>query len=253
MRVLNIVSVLALLILASVVFIPKDALTLTGDEVLKRAEDVMNAPKDRMMKEKMTLLKSGGSKKELTIVIHQKGVDKRLIVFLSPADVKGVGFLSLTENTMYLYMPAFRKIRRIASHIKNEGFMGTDFSYEDLSETRFTDEYSATLVKEEANVYVLELTPKSGADVGYSKQRMWVDKKTFFPAKTEYFSKRDVLIKRLTSEDVEKVDGYWVPMKMTMVTLKSGHRTVLETIEVEHDSGISDQFFTKRNLKKQAR
>jgi outer membrane lipoprotein-sorting protein len=239
--------------MASVAFIPKDALTLTGDEVLRRAENVMNAPKDRMMEEKMTLLKSGGSKKELTIVIYQKGVDKRLIVFLSPADVKGVGFLSLTENTMYLYMPAFRKIRRIASHIKNEEFMGTDFSYEDLSETRFTDEYYATLVKEEDNVYVLELTPKPEADVSYSKQRMWVDKKTFFPVKTEYFSKNDVLIKRLTSENVEKVDGYWVPMKMTMVTLKSGHRTILETTEVKHDSGISDKFFTTRNLKKQAR
>ncbi len=248
MNRLNIVLVLAL-----VFFIPGGAFALTGDEVLKRAEDVMNAPKDRTINEKMILLKSDGSKKERTILVHQKGSDKRLFVFLSPADVKGVGFLSLTENTMYLYMPAFRKIRRIASHIKNETFMGTDFSYEDLSETEYTDEYAAVLKKKEANQYVLELTPKPGADVSYSKLRMWVDEKTFFPVKTEYFSKRGKLIKRLTSENVEKVDGYWVPMKLTMETLKSGHRTILEVAKIRHDNGLSDKFFTKRNLKKLAR
>jgi outer membrane lipoprotein-sorting protein len=248
MKKLNLILGLAL-----VFFLPQSALALTGDEVLKRVEEVMNAPKDRTMKEKLTLLKSDGSKKELSIVISQKGSDKRLFVFLSPAEVKGVSFLALTKDMMYIYMPAFRKIRRIASHIKNEGFMGTDFSYADMAETKLTDDYSATLEKEEANLYVLELIPKPGADVGYSKQRMWVTKKIFFPEKIEYFSKAGTLIKRMTNEKMEKIDGYWVPMKITMETLKSGHKTVLETMEVKHDSGLSDKFFTKRNLKKQAR
>lgn len=248
MKKLNLILGLAL-----VFFLPQSALALTGDEVLKRVEEVMNAPKDRTMKEKVTLLKSDGSKKELSIVISQKGSDKRLFVFLSPAELKGVSFLALTEDMMYIYMPAFRKIRRIASHIKNEGFMGTDFSYADMAGTKLTDDYSATLVKEEADLYVLDLIPKPGADVGYSKQRMWVNKKIFFPEKIEYFSKAGTLIKRMTNENMEKIDGYWVPMKITMETLKSGHKTVLETIEVKHDSGLSDKFFTKRNLKKQAR
>ena len=69
--------------------------------------------------------------------------------------------------------------------------MGTDFSYEDMAETEYTDDYTATLETEEANQYVLELKPRPDADVSYSKQRMWVDKETFIPIKTEYYSKRE--------------------------------------------------------------
>lgn len=242
-----------ILIIALFSFFAKSVFALSGDEILKQAEDVLNAPKDRTIKERMILQKPGGSEKERTVVVYQKGSDKRLIVFLAPADIKGVGLLSLTDDMMYLYMPAFRKIRRIASHIKNENFMGTDFSYEDLAETEYSDEYFATLEKEEENQYVLELKPRPEADVGYSKLRMWVDKETFYPVKTAYFSQGGKTIKRFIAENIKNVDSYWVPMKGTMETLKSGHRTILEVIEIKHDSGITDKFFTKRNLKKQAR
>lgn len=231
----------------------QSAFALNGDEILKKAEDAMNAPLDRVATEKMTLLKADGSEKVRDVKFYQKGSDKRLVVFLSPADVKGVGFLSLSEERMYLYLPAFRKIRRIASHIKNEDFMGTDFSYEDMSETEYTDDYTATLIKEEAGQYILELTPRPDADVSYSKQITWVDKKTFIPTKTEYYSKGGKLAKVMRAEKIEQIDGYWFPMKMTMEKVKTGHRTLLEMVEIEHDSGLSDDFFTQRNLKRQAR
>lgn len=248
MKKLNVALTLTLIgLFASSVF------ALPANEILKKAEDTLNAPQDRTIKEKMTLIKSDGSQKERRVVIYQKGSDKRLVVFTEPADVKGVGFLSITDNQMYLYLPAFRKIRRIASHIKNENFMGTDFSYEDMSETKFSDEYSARLEKEETNQYLLELTPLPEADVSYAKLNMWVDKNTFIPVKTEYFSKQGKLIKRFVAEEIKNVDGYWFAMKAKMETLKSGHQTVLEVLEIQHDAGISDKFFNKRNLKKQAR
>lgn len=242
------------LLLAFLLFMSAgNAFALSGNEILKRAENAMNAPADRTVTEKMVLIKADGSKKMRDIRFYQKGTDKRLVVFLSPADVKGVGFLSLSEDRMYLYLPAFRKIRRIASHIKNENFMGTDFSYEDMSKTEYTDDYAAKLEKEEEGRYVLELSPRPGADVSYSKQRMWVDIKTSIPVRTEYFSQKGRLIKILTSEEVKKVDGYWFPMKMSMETVKTGHRTNLKVMEIKHDAGLSDRFFTERNLKKQAR
>lgn len=231
----------------------KNVYALTGDELLKRAEDAMNAPQDRTATEKMTLIKADGSKKMREIRFYQKGSDKRLVVFLFPADVRGVGFLSLSEERMYLYLPAFRKVRRIASHIKNEDFMGTDFSYEDMAETKYTDDYTARLEKEEAGRYVLELSTRPDADISYSRQRMWVNKKTFIPVRTEYYSKGGKLIKVMTSENIEEVDGYWFPMKMTMETVKTGHRTVLEMVDIKHDTGLTDRFFTERNLKRQAR
>ncbi|NOX97167.1 MAG: outer membrane lipoprotein-sorting protein [Nitrospirae bacterium] len=254
---------LSIILLAAALFplVAKSAFALTGDEILKRAEEAMNAPQDRTVTEKMVLIKADGSEKERTIRFYQKGNDKRLVVFLSPADIKGVGFLSLSKDRMYLYLPAFRKVRRIASHIKNEDFMGTDFSYENMAETKYTADYLAilqqaqdsALEKEDPNQYILELKPRPGVDVSYSRQRMWVDKETFIPAKTEYFSPGGKLVKVLTYENIEKVDGYWFPMKMTMETVKTEHRTVLEVLEIKHDSGLADNFFTERNLKRQAR
>jgi hypothetical protein len=81
---------------------------MTGDEILKRAEYPLKAPKDRTIQEKMILIRSDGSEKKRTIIASQKRQDTRLVVFVAPADVKGVGFLSLTEEQMYLYMPAFQ-------------------------------------------------------------------------------------------------------------------------------------------------
>ncbi len=254
---------LSIILLAAVLFLltAKNVLALTGDEILKKAEEAMNAPRDRTVMEKMILIKADGSEKERTIRFYQKGSDKRLVIFLSPADIKGVGFLSISKDRMYLYLPAFRKVRRIASYIKNEDFMGTDFSYEDMAETKYTEDYTAilqqaqdhALEKEEPNQYILELKPRPGVDVSYSRQRMWVDKETFIPAKTEYYSPGGKLIKMFTAENIKQIDGYWFPMKMTMETVKTGHRTVLEVLDIKHDSGLADSFFTERNLKRQAR
>jgi outer membrane lipoprotein-sorting protein len=248
MKKFNIILVFALFS-----FLAESVFALSGNEILKRAEETINAPKDQTIQQTMTLIKAGGSEKSRTLMFYQKGSEQRLIVFLSPADIKGVGFLSLPEDRRYLYMPAFRKIRRIASHIKNEDFVGTDFSYEDLSETQFTEDYTATSEKSEANRYVLVLRPRPEADVSYSKQRVWVDKETFLPVKKEYYSKTGNLIKVLESENIKEVDGYWIAMKISMETLRTGHRTILVMAEIKYDTGLKDRFFTTRNLKKLSR
>jgi len=241
-----------LLVFVSLLFAP-NLFALNGNEILKKVEDTMNAPRDRVVTEKMILIKADGSKKQRTIRFYQKGNKKRMVVFLSPAEVRGVGFLSLSKERMYLYLPAFRKVRRIASHIKGEDFMGTDFSYEDMAETEYTNNYTATLIEEDDNKYVLELKPRPGADVSYSKQVIWVDKNTFVSTRGEYYSRTGELIKLLKAEDIKQVDGYWFPMKMTMKTVKRGHQTILEVVEIKHDLGLADSFFSERSLKRQGR
>lgn len=231
----------------------ENALALTGDEILKKMEVSVNAPKDRTLIQRMVLIKKDGSRKERKIKIYQKGTKKRLFVFLAPAGVKGVGFLSLSDEKMYLYMPAFRKIRRIASHIKNENFMGTDFSYEDLAEAEYTKNYTARLEKEENGQYLIESTPRPGVKVSYSKQRILVDKKSFVPKRIEYYGKDGTLEKILLGEDIKQVGGYWLAGKMTMQNVNNKHQTVLEILEIQHDTKLKDKMFSKRNLKRLGR
>ena len=101
--------------------------------------------------------------------VFQKGTDKRLVRFLSPADQKGIAFLSLPNDNQILYLPAFGKTRRIASHVKNTRFAGTDYTYEDLEAKRYADKWDAELKSRSAGEYTLSLTPKKGVKTDYAK------------------------------------------------------------------------------------
>lgn len=222
----------------------------TGDVILKKAEDAMNASKDRTATMKLTLIDKDGDSKVREIKMWQLGKEKRLIKFLSPADVKGVGFLVLSDNEMYLYMPAFKKIRRIASHVKNESFMGTDFSYNDIGKCQYTNDFTAEIKEETEEEYVLELTPRPKSDVDYAKLIMCVDKAHYIPSKVEYYNKKGTREKIMKNENIEKIDGYWTPREVTMKHLKTEHKTVMELVNVVHDTGLEESMFSKRMLKR---
>jgi outer membrane lipoprotein-sorting protein len=236
--------------MVSILFTLSLILSLNGNEILQKVEEVLNAPQDRVAKVKLTLIDRDGNTKIREIKMWQKGRDKRLIKFLSPADVKGVGFLVLSDEEMYLWMPAFSRIRRIASHIKHQKFMGTDFSYNDIGKSRYTSYYNAKLIKETERIYLLELTPKPDADVAYSRLVMKVSKENWIPIEVGFFDKKLKKIKVMRNERNEEIDGYWVPTRIVMEDLEENHKTVMELIEVQHNLGLSDKIFTKRYLKR---
>jgi len=221
----------------------------TGKEILAKIDSVMNAPKDMTAIEKMTLRDKDGSQKDRDTKIYQKGSEWRLIRFLKPADVRGVSFLRLASDRMYLYLPAFRKVRRIASSVKNEDFMGTDFSYEDMSQSSYSDDYTAKLLKKENDQYVLELKPKPDADVSYDKLILYADQSNYVYRKIEYYNNGKQL-KVLTVDNIEKFDNYWFGKKMEMRNLKKDHRTILILNDIKFDQGLSNKIFTERNLKR---
>jgi len=223
-----------------------------GAVLLARVDSVLNAPVDRTALERMTLVDADGSTKERNLQFFQLGSEKRLVRFTTPADVRGVGFLRLAEDQMYLYLPAFRRVRRIASSIKNEDFMGTDFSYEDMAQTRYSPDYSVTSVARGSGSYTLTLSPREGADVSYTRLVMEVSEEDWLARKIDYFDAAGERIKTLTVPEVRTVDGYVHPIRLEMVTWRNGHRTILELGDLRLDSGLSDDVFTQRSLKRPA-
>jgi len=221
-----------------------------GDVILALVDSVMNAPRDMTAVERMTLIDGNGTSKERSIQMYQKGADKRLVRFVTPADVRGVGFLRLADDRMYLYLPAFRRVRRIASSIKNEDFMGTDFSYEDMSQTRYGDDYAVTATKAEPKTFTITLEPQDGADASYSRLVMKVQRSNWVFTEIDYYDSSGDRVKTLKASGIERIDGYWVAKRFEMVSWKSGHRTVLELDEVSFDTGLPDDFFTQRTLKR---
>lgn len=226
---------------------PQDT-KLTPFQILEKVDDTLNAPKDKDAKIKLTIIDRKGRKEEREMIMLQKGSNKRLVKFISPAEHRGIGFLSLPNEVMYLYLPAFAKTRRIASHVKNTKFAGTDFTYEDMEAKRYSESWAPELIRTEDNQYVLLLKPKPDTKTQYSKIVMWVRSENFYPSKVELYDKGERLYKILTMEKVEKIGNYWVSKELQMEDLKEGRKTVMETIEIKLDSNLSDEIFTERYL-----
>ena len=225
-----------------------DENALTASQILEKMDEVVNAPEDQELTVKLVLIDKNGREEVREMSMLQKGTNQRMVKFLSPAAQKGIAFLSLPDDSMYLYLPAFKKVRRIASHVKNTEFAGTDFTYEDMEAKRFSDKYNPELIKEEDKYYVLQLIPKEGIQTDNLKLLMWIRKDNFYPTRIEFFNKADNLYKTMTREKIEKVDGYWISKESEMEDLRAQHRTKMIITDVTFDSGLSDDRFTTRYL-----
>ncbi len=221
---------------------------LTAVKILQGVDDVTNAPKDQNMSIKITLIDKDNKEELRELVMMQKGYDKRLAKFISPASQKGIAFLSLPEDVMYLYLPAFKKTRRIASHVKNTKFAGTDFTYEDMEAKMYSEKWIPELIKKDDKLYTLQLTPKKDVKTDYSKMIMEVRTDNFYPVKIAHFDKGNTLVKVMIREQIEKENGYWISKNYQMEDLKGKHKTKMMIQDVKFDSGLTDETFTERYL-----
>ena len=217
-----------------------------ANAILKKMDDVMYSPKDMTGKNTIILIDRNGNEEIREATIQQKGTDKRMFRFTSPASQAGIAVLSLPNDVMYLYLPAFGRERRIASSAKNQNFAGTDFSYDDMESVLFSVKYTPKLIQNEANVFVLELSPKGRSD--YSKVMVHVNKTDYYPELMEYYDKGNTKVK-VAKYTFKKIGNYWNAEEIEMTDLKKNHKTIMKMSDVEYDSGLSDDDFTVRKLK----
>ena len=221
----------------------------SAETILHRADSVMNAQEDLRTVAEMTLNDADGDKSIRKMEMYQKGDDKRLVRFLEPSDQRGISFLSLPDDVKYLYFPAFRKVRRIASHMENQRFAGTDFSYEDLASANYSGEYDPTLIETTEKHFVLDLQPKPDNETtSYSRLKTWIRKENYYPAKIEMYDDSGSLWKVLEQRQIVRQNGYWIAKEMQMTDVKENHSTVSVMSEIELDSGLDDGIFTRRFL-----
>jgi outer membrane lipoprotein-sorting protein len=214
--------------------------------ILEKMDDVMYSPKDMTGKNTIILIDRNGKEEIREAIIQQKGNDKRMFRFTSPASQAGIAVLSLPDDVMYLYLPAFGRERRIASSAKNQNFAGTDFSYDDMESVPFSVKYTPKLIKNEANVFILELTPKGRSD--YSKIVVHVNKTNYYPELMEYYDKGNTKVKE-AKYTFKKIGNYWNAAEIEMSDLKKNHKTKMQMSDVKYDTGLTDDDFTVRKLK----
>ncbi|MDC0609974.1 outer membrane lipoprotein-sorting protein [Vibrio sp.] len=183
--------------------------------------------------------------------------DKGLTIFDEPRDVQGTVFLSYShindDDEQWLYLPALKRVKRIASRNKSGPFMGSEFSYEDLSSFE-VEKYTFHYLNDESidghPCFVVEQTPVDKAS-GYTKQIAWIDQKRYIPIKVEYYDRKQSLLKTLTLRDYNKyMDKYWRANTLEMVNHQTGKSTMLKTENIEFKTGLEDKNFNINMIKR---
>ncbi len=183
--------------------------------------------------------------------------DKTLIVFDEPRDVKGTALLTFShkvkDDDQWLYLPALKRVKRIASRNKSGPFMGSEFAYEDLASQeveKYTYKYLRDDLLDGTPVFVIERYPVSRYS-GYKRQVVWVDKQRYIPLKIEYYDRKNSLLKTLTFEGYRKyLDQYWRADRMFMQNHQTGKSTLLTWKDYRFRTGLKDSDFTRNSLKR---
>ena len=183
--------------------------------------------------------------------------DKSIAVFESPRDVKGVAILSyahkVAADDQWLYLPALKRVKRIASKNKSGPFLGSEFSFEDFS-FQEVEKYDYVYLKEEKYLnnlcYVIERRPLDPYS-GYTKQLVWIDKENYLVQKIHHFDRKSFHLKTQLFKDYRKYEGFfWQPHEIEMINHQNGKKSILIFDDVVLKSGFTDRDFSQNSLKR---
>lgn len=241
----NIKPVLCLLLFA--VTMSPSIEAQSASELLNSMDELMSAPKDKEANVKMVLKDKSGKEKVREAVLIQKGRYMKLYRYTQPEKQAGIATLSLPDDKMWMYMPAFGKPIKISLLSKSQAFTGTDFSYEDMTGTSYGERFTPGIVEgPNKDVVQLELMPMSMKS-RYSKIIVYLNREHRYPEKMEYFDDNKEFFKYANYSYV-KQGKYWYAKEVIMTDIKKEHSTSIFLNDMKFDQGISDEVFTVENL-----
>lgn len=253
------------IILAWLIILPLSAWSQSAEEkgleIAKEAERRNTGWDNSKANMLMTLISKSGNTSVRKIRVQSLEVaddgDKSLTIFDEPKDVQGTAFLSFSHaqvpDEQWLYLPALKRVKRISSSNKSGPFMGSEFSFEDLSSFEL-DKYQYKYIGDEMvdgqNVFVVESTP-TYKHSGYTRLVNYIDQKEYRILKTKYYDRKNALLKTLTNTNYKQfLDKFWRAHKMTMENHLKGTSTILEWSDYEFKTGVDERDFNKNALKR---
>ena len=223
-------------------------------EIMDKVMEMQSSNSSAMDLE-LTLIDSGGQERTRrlqTLSLTEDGKTSSITVFLSPSSVKNTRFLAVENDQdktdQWIYLPALKRVKRIAANEEGGSFMGSDFSYADMASTTYdADEATHTLLGETATTYTVRSVPFNSTT--YGKTETTVDKDTYLPLQVNFYAKDgSTLEKQLVTQQIEQMDGKWIPKIITMTTIASGHSTRIEILQAQYDIAMNSNYFTTRFL-----
>ncbi len=226
---------------------------------------------DMKVRAMMELIARNGGKRTRVMTmlrrdLEEAGDQKYFVYFHEPGDVRGMTFMTWKypdrNDDRWIFVPAVDLVRRIAADDKHSSFVGSDFSYEDIS-GRDVAEDDHTLVGQEQlegrPCFVVQSIPKGPG--AWTRRISWIDRESFLPLKEEYYDAQDELYRVFTADEIDDVvagegggsTSYPTVTRRTMENVKTGHRTTVMYDSVSYDLGLVDEDFTERRMRRPPR
>ena len=232
-----------------------------GLEIALKADNSFSGYGDSKTNLKMLLKDRKGSITERVMKMNLLEVpedgDKSLIVFESPRDVRGVAVLSHAHKTgsdeQWLYLPALKRVKRVASKNRTGPFLGSEFSLEDLSfqeVEKYSYEYLREEVLEEKECDVIKRIPLDPYS-GYTKQIVWVSKMDPLIYQIHHYDRKSFHFKTQIFRGYTKyLNKFWRPNEIHMINHQTNKTTTLFFEDMAFNTGLSEKDFTKNSLKR---
>ena len=232
-----------------------------GLEIALKADNSFSGYGDSKTNLKMLLKNRKGSITERVMKMNLLEVpedgDKSLIVFESPRDVRGVAVLSHAHKTgsdeQWLYLPALKRVKRVASKNRTGPFLGSEFSLEDLSfqeVEKFSYEYLRDEVLEGMEFDVIKRIPLDPYS-GYTKQIVWVSKMDPLIHQIHHYDRKSFHFKTQIFRGYKKyLNKFWRPNEIHMINHQTNKTTTLFFEDMAFNTGLSEKDFTQNSLKR---
>lgn len=236
-------------------------------EIMEKSQQAFYyAGDDMKVRLTMNLVTVDGNKRTRVLTTLRKNTASQdqhyLIYFHQPADVQRTAFLinkyPSRDDDRWIFIPAITMIRKIAASDEHSSFVGSDFTYEDISGRDLpVDDH--TLLKEEkvdgADCWVIQSTPKTPT-MDFLKKLSWIDKTSYLPRKEEYYDAQNTVSRVFAAEKIEDVSvGEGAKKKVfptimlrSMTNVKSKHKTEVQYDQLQYNVGLTDDLFTQQAL-----
>jgi Outer membrane lipoprotein-sorting protein len=259
--------ILAAFVTTAVVADRDQAQAQTPDWVARQIEQ-RDTGKDSRGEMRMRLFDRQGRVRERAMIMlarRDPSGDRTLVRFTYPNDIKNTGFLVWehpgADDERFLYLPALGRVRRIAGAEKQESFVGSDLSYEDIGGRDITD-YSYSFADANAAwtapdgakhpAWSLESRAKDeGAD--YPRTVSLVRKDNFVIVHADIYNARNERVKVFDVRKLDRVDGIWTVLSLAVTNERDKTRTELETTSIRYHVGLTENDFSRRQLEQPTR
>jgi len=231
------------------------AYALTADDIFDEMEERQAEVTTSRSLGSLLVVDSRGREELREVIMYSQeeddGTVSTIFRFLSPASVRNITLLSLNDgDQINLYMPAYRRVRRIAGAGRQETFAGTNFTYEDIGGGFEREDYEYELTGEDEENYIIELFPLD-PESEYSRQVMKVDKELFFFSRIDFYDLEETLWRVLEVLEVEELEDGTVRFReISLSDVKENSRSVLKLEEIEDDIDLPANFFSVRTIQR---